>query len=121
MIALEAGEGGRFTETLSNGKVFEIGRVTAWEPGSRLALTWRQATFAPDQMTTVEVLFEPVGEETRITVVHSGWDSIPFRMRCSCAGTRNGGSSCWPVAAPACGAEFFADAVRRSRHTRRVR
>ncbi len=27
-IALEAGEGGRFTETLDNGKVFEIGRVT---------------------------------------------------------------------------------------------
>jgi uncharacterized protein YndB with AHSA1/START domain len=77
MISLEAGEGGRFTETLSSGKVFEIGRVTVWEPGSRLALTWRQATFAPDQMTTVEVLFEPVGEETRITVVHSGWDSVP--------------------------------------------
>jgi len=76
-IALEAGEGGRFTETLTNGKVFEIGRVTVWEPGSRLVLTWRQATFAADQITTVEVLFEAVGEETRITVIHSGWDSVP--------------------------------------------
>jgi hypothetical protein len=23
------------------------------------------------------VLFEPVGEETRITVIHAGWDSVP--------------------------------------------
>ena len=76
-IALEAGEGGRFTETLANGKIFEIGRVTRWEPGRRLALTWRQATFAPDQVTQVEVLFEPVDEETRITVTHTGWDSVP--------------------------------------------
>ncbi|MDQ8732639.1 SRPBCC domain-containing protein [Bradyrhizobium sp. LHD-71] len=76
-IALEPGEGGRFTETLANGKVFEIGRVTEWQPGVRLALTWRQATFAPDQSTHVEVLFEPVGDETRITVTHTGWDSVP--------------------------------------------
>ena len=76
-IALEVGKGGRFTETLANGHVFEIGRVTRWEPGRRLALTWRQATFAPDQMTHVDVLFEPVDEETRITVTHTGWDSVP--------------------------------------------
>ena len=76
-IALEAGEGGRFTETLANGKIFEIGRITHWEPGRRLMLTWRQATFAPDQMTNVDVSFEPVGEETRITVTHTGWDSVP--------------------------------------------
>jgi uncharacterized protein YndB with AHSA1/START domain len=76
-IALEACEGGRFTETLANGKVFEIGRVIAWEPGVRLVLSWRQASFAPDQMTHVDVLFEPVGDETRITVTHTGWDSVP--------------------------------------------
>ena len=76
-IALEAGEGGRFTETLANGVVFEIGRVTGWEPGVRLALTWRQATFAPGQLTHVEVIFEAVGAETRVTVTHTGWDSIP--------------------------------------------
>jgi hypothetical protein len=76
-IALEAGEGGRFTEMLANGKIFEIGRVVVWEPGVRLALSWRQASFAPDQMTRVDVSFEPVGDETRITVTHTGWDSVP--------------------------------------------
>jgi uncharacterized protein YndB with AHSA1/START domain len=67
----------RLVETLENGKVFEIGQVTAWEPGRRLAFGWRQAAFEPDQHTHVEVVFEPVGEETRVTVTHSGWDTVP--------------------------------------------
>lgn len=28
-------------------------------------------------MTHVEVRFEQVGDETRITVTHTGWDSVP--------------------------------------------
>ncbi len=67
----------RLVETLPNGKVFEIGRVSAWEPPRRLVFGWRQAAFEPDQDTEVEVTFEPIGEETRVTVCHSGWDSVP--------------------------------------------
>ena len=67
----------RLITTLASGKVFEIGRVTAWERGRRLAFSWRQATFTPDQVTSVEVTFEALGEETRVTVTHRGWDSIP--------------------------------------------
>ena len=77
VVALEPFLGGAFTETLPNGKRFEIGRITAWEPGARLAFTWRQATFRPGQQTEVEVRFEPVGGETRVTVEHRGWDSVP--------------------------------------------
>ncbi len=76
-LAFEEGEGGRFTETLASGEVFEIGRITAWEPGTRVAFTWRQASFAPDQTTHVEVRFEPLGDETRVTVEHRGWESVP--------------------------------------------
>jgi uncharacterized protein YndB with AHSA1/START domain len=76
-LAFEPGVGGRFTETRADGKVFEIGRVTDWSPPDRLAFTWRQATFAPDQSTHVEVRFEPVGAETRVTVEHRGWDTVP--------------------------------------------
>ncbi len=67
----------RLIETLPNGKAFEVGKVTAWEPPHRLAFGWRQATFAPGQHTHVEVTFEPVGEETRVTVSHAGWDTVP--------------------------------------------
>jgi uncharacterized protein YndB with AHSA1/START domain len=77
VMAFEGEAGGRLVERLAGGKVFEVGRITAWEPGRRLAFGWRQAAFTPDQTTNVEVLFEPVGEETRITVTHTGWDSVP--------------------------------------------
>ena len=67
----------RLIETREGGKVFEIGRVSVWEPGERLVVGWRQATFTPDMATEVEVTFEAVGEETRVTVTHTGWDSVP--------------------------------------------
>lgn len=77
VLAFEPGEGGRLTETLPSGKVFEIGRIRAWEPPHRLVFGWRQATFTPEQDTEVEVRFEAVGEETRVTVEHRGWDRTP--------------------------------------------
>jgi uncharacterized protein YndB with AHSA1/START domain len=76
-MSFEPGAGGRLITTLASGKVFEIGRIRAWEPPTRLVFGWRQATFAPDQDTEVEVRFEPVGDETRVTVEHFGWDSVP--------------------------------------------
>ncbi len=77
VISFETGAGGRLIETLPNGKVFEIGKIRVWEPPQRLVVGWRQAAFQPGQDTEVEVTFEPVGAETRITVTHSGWDSVP--------------------------------------------
>lgn len=76
-LAFETGVGGRFTETFADGSVFEIGRITAWEPPARLAFTWRQASFAPDQLTHVEVRFEPLSDGTRVSVRHEGWETIP--------------------------------------------
>lgn len=76
-LAFEACEGGRLTETLANGKVFEIGRITAWEPPSRLAFSYRQANFPPELHTEVEVTFVAVGQETRVRVEHRGFDRIP--------------------------------------------
>ncbi|WP_168791134.1 SRPBCC family protein [Paraburkholderia aromaticivorans] len=75
--AEQAGGQGRLVETQADGSVFEIGRVTAWEPGERLAFGWRQASFSDAQHTHVEVRFEAVGDETRVTVEHRGWDAVP--------------------------------------------
>ena len=77
VLAFEPGEGGRLIETLASGKVYEIGKVRHWDPPQRLVFGWRQATFAPDQDTEVHIRFEAVGEETRVTVEHFGWDSVP--------------------------------------------
>ncbi len=77
VLSFEPGQGGRLIETRSGGKVFEIGKIVAWERPDRLAFAWRQASFAPGQSTEVEVRFEAVGQETRVTVEHRGWDSVP--------------------------------------------
>jgi uncharacterized protein YndB with AHSA1/START domain len=76
-LAFEPGAGGRLVTRLGNGEIFEIGRISVWEPGKRLVFAWRQASFSPDQATEVEVLFEPVGEETRVSIAHKAWDTIP--------------------------------------------
>jgi uncharacterized protein YndB with AHSA1/START domain len=78
-LAFEPGPGGRLVANLKNGEIFEIGRISAWEPGKRLVFSWRQANFSPDQSTEVEVRFEPVEDETRVSIEHRGWDTIPQR------------------------------------------
>jgi uncharacterized protein YndB with AHSA1/START domain len=77
IMSFEPGADGRLIETRDGGKVFEIGKVKIWEPPDRLVFGWRQASFAPDVATEVEVRFEPVGAETRVTVEHRGWDAVP--------------------------------------------
>jgi uncharacterized protein YndB with AHSA1/START domain len=71
------GEGGRLVETRAGGKVFEIGRILLWDPPRRLVFSWRQANFPPDLHTEVEVAFEAVGEETRVSVEHRGFHEVP--------------------------------------------
>lgn len=77
VLAFEPGEGGRLTETLASGKVLEIGRIRVWDPPHRLVFSWRQANFPPELSTEVEVRFEAVGEETRVSVEHRGFDQVP--------------------------------------------
>ena len=57
----------------------EIGQVRCWLPGEKLAFGWRLPSFKAEQATEVEVRFEAVGAETRVTVEHRGWDTIPQR------------------------------------------
>jgi hypothetical protein len=68
---------GRLVEQLPNGKTFEIGPIRVWSPGEKLVVGWRQATFGPDHATEVEIRFEPVGNDTRVTVEHRGWETVP--------------------------------------------
>lgn len=76
-LSFEPGPEGRLVTTLPGGKVFEIGRILDWSPPERLAFSWRQAAFPPDLRTRVDVVFKAVGEETRVSVTHFGWTSVP--------------------------------------------
>ena len=78
-LCFEPGPGGRLFEsfeTPSGTQVYEAGRVTVWQPPSRLVFTWRNANFAAEESTEVEVLFEPTQTGTRVTVRHRGWSAI---------------------------------------------
>ncbi|MEQ9638688.1 MAG: SRPBCC domain-containing protein [Alphaproteobacteria bacterium] len=77
ILRFEPGPDGRLVEAYPGGQVYEIGRVTAWEPGRRLAFEWRLPTFRAGQVTRVEVSFRAVDAGTRVTVEHGGWGTIP--------------------------------------------
>jgi uncharacterized protein YndB with AHSA1/START domain len=79
VLSFEPGESGRLIETYEDGSVFVIGEVRVWEPARRLVVTWREASFAADQSTELHVRFEEVEGQTRVTVEHFGWDTIPAR------------------------------------------
>jgi len=61
-MRFEAGVGGRRVEDVAlrgGTKTFEIARVVAWEPPSRILLAWRNVNFAPGEVTEVEVTVAP--------------------------------------------------------------
>ena len=79
IVHIEGGVGGRLFEsfeTSTGTKVLETGKITAWDPPSRLAFEWHPPNYAADEKTVVEVLFEESASGTRVTVTHSGWSGI---------------------------------------------
>ena len=78
-VRIEPYVGGRFVEVydIDSGEGFEVGRVTAWKPGERLAFTWTQADWPEGAETTVEVSFAPAGGGTRVRLEHGGFENVP--------------------------------------------
>lgn len=79
VLAFEPGVGGRLFETVelpSGPRVFEVGRITDWQPPARLAFEWRGVNFADDEVTFVEIDFAPKGDGTMVTVSHRGWTAL---------------------------------------------
>lgn len=74
-LFLEGKVGGRFYERRPDGGEYEIGRLTAYEPPSLVAFSWRAPSW--DSTTRVEIRFVPEGEGTRVELEHSGWKQDP--------------------------------------------
>ena len=70
-------EDGRLLEVWDEGDGFEMGFVTAWEPGERLAFAYRSVHLPPEIHTEVEVRFDPVAAGTRVTLEHRGLEQLP--------------------------------------------
>jgi hypothetical protein len=77
-VRIEPRVGGRFLEVHEPDAEtgFEVGRVTVWEPGRRLGLTWTQVGWPPDVSTDVEITFEPVGDQTLVRLVQTGFERV---------------------------------------------
>lgn len=77
-VRIEPGVGGRLIEVydLETETGYEVGRVTAWEPGRRLALSWTQVGWPEGVTTDLEVTFTPEGEETRVTLQQAGFERL---------------------------------------------
>jgi uncharacterized protein YndB with AHSA1/START domain len=76
-LSLEPGVGGRFLERYADGSVTLIARVTVWEPGQRLVMSWKGPNLAEHESTEVEILFEAAPFGTRVTVEHRGFGKLP--------------------------------------------
>ncbi|MFO0751213.1 MAG: SRPBCC family protein [Myxococcota bacterium] len=73
-LIIEPHVGGRWYSVCEDGSEVDVGRVLAWEPSSRILLSWQitaQWRFDPDFMTEVEVRFVPDGaKRTRVELEH---------------------------------------------------
>lgn len=75
-MRFEPGPDGRLVERYGDGSEYEVGRIRAWEPGRRLAFSWRNPNYASGEETEVEVRFSTAPGGTRVTVRHTGLDRL---------------------------------------------
>ena len=77
-MRFEPGLGGRLIEEFDEAAdPFVLGRITTWEPSKQLAFEMGGRDFEGAETTAVEVRFEAIGDGTRVTVEHRGWDAFP--------------------------------------------
>ncbi len=73
-VRIEPGVGGRVYEAHSDGREYDWGRVTVWEPGGRLAYTSTLAQ-PPDHPSEVTVEFTSHDGGCRMRFEHGGWNA----------------------------------------------
>jgi uncharacterized protein YndB with AHSA1/START domain len=72
-------EDGEVVERSTSGESSVWAEVTEWEPPYRLAMTWHPGA-DPAESTIVEVDFRADGpEQTRVELVHHGWERLSER------------------------------------------
>jgi hypothetical protein len=103
-VVFEERVGGRIFERTASGVEHEWGRMTVWEPPTRLAYSWH-LRFSPDEATDVEIRFVDLDQgRTRVEIEHGGWDRLGELAPVRREGNRLGWTSVFP---------HFAEAVER--------
>ena len=95
-IVFEDRVGGRLYERTRAGVEHEWGRVTVWEPPTRLSYTWH-LHFPPDEATDVDIRFLDAGDgRTRVEIGHDGWERLGAQAPARREGNRMGWAAVWP-------------------------
>jgi uncharacterized protein YndB with AHSA1/START domain len=95
---LEPQVGGRWYEKGANGTICEWGRVLVWEPARRLVLNWQLGAdyrHDPELHTEVEILFQPDGEGTVVSLEHRNIERFGENWEQMRAGISGGNG--WPA------------------------
>jgi uncharacterized protein YndB with AHSA1/START domain len=79
-IAFECQVGGRIYEELTDGRRFQWGKVTVWDPPRRVGFTWHPSRDEREAQD-VEVTFTAEGTGTRVELVSTGWERLGVRAR----------------------------------------
>ena len=74
-VRFEAEVGGALLEEATDGTTHVWGTVLTWTPPSRVTFTWHPGRPA-NSRHVVDVTFESEGDETRLELVHSGWEHL---------------------------------------------
>lgn len=79
-VRLEGAIGGRIVEYGDDGEIAIWGTVSDWDPPKSVSFTWHPGS-DPQQAGQVTVTFTPVGGDTEVELVHSGWERRPDGIR----------------------------------------
>jgi uncharacterized protein YndB with AHSA1/START domain len=79
-IIFECAAGGRIIEELNDGRRFQWGRVTAWDPPRRVAFTWHPSRDEREAQD-VDITFTPSHAGTTVELVSTGWERLGARAR----------------------------------------
>ncbi|WP_329481330.1 SRPBCC domain-containing protein [Kribbella sp. NBC_01484] len=79
-VRVEGAVGGRIVEYGDDGEIATWGTVSDWDPPKSVSFTWHPGS-DPRQAGQVTVTFSPVGDDTEVELVHSGWERRPDGVR----------------------------------------
>ena len=78
-VVFECSIGGRIFEELTDGRRFQWGRVTHWDPPRRVAFTWHPSKNEAEAQD-VQVSFEPAPDGgSRVILTSTGWEKLGTR------------------------------------------
>jgi hypothetical protein len=77
-VVFECKVGGRIYEEFHDGRRYQWGRVTGWNPPNSVAFTWHPSR-DEDVAQDVEVRFDSSANGARVTLTSTGWEKLGAR------------------------------------------